>query len=332
VSRQQLTEWSKCGLVVAPFGDAQTLTHAMLPTPRVTKAGMSVLFASCDRELRGRVFSVDLPPSDSMKFIGDRPKLVFDLGSPGAFDADGVNPSQLVERDGFLFLYYIGWHRQSSDVPYTLFAGMAVSDDDGASFRRCSNDPILPPVQGEEYFRTAPYVYMAGGRWGMLYIGGGTFFNGPGGKRLPTYSLRQTYSDDGIVWDQPSRELLRPNTARGEIGFGRPVGWHDGSGWPELMLSIRTVQGYRLAGLSYGASAALRQRELLPTSKLGWDSEMVCFGAPCVAGESEFLFYNGNQFGRAGFGLASRPRVPGLRGNLEELLRNLDASDEPVTS
>ena len=38
-------------------------------------------------------------------------------------------------------------------------------------------------------------------------------------------------------------------------------------------------------------------------------TEMTCFGAPCVAGERELLFYNGNGFGRTGFGLAWRPRA-----------------------
>jgi hypothetical protein len=38
---------------------------------------------------------------------------------------------------------------------------------------------------------------------------------------------------------------------------------------------------------------------------------MVCFGAPCQVGAQELLFYNGNQFGRTGFGLASRPAREG---------------------
>jgi hypothetical protein len=34
---------------------------------------------------------------------------------------------------------------------------------------------------------------------------------------------------------------------------------------------------------------------------------MTCFGAPCRVGEVECLFYNGNQFGRSGVGVARRP-------------------------
>jgi hypothetical protein len=40
---------------------------------------------------------------------------------------------------------------------------------------------------------------------------------------------------------------------------------------------------------------------------LAWHSAMTCFGAPCRVGEVEYLFYNGNRFGRSGGGVACRP-------------------------
>ena len=33
---------------------------------------------------------------------------------------------------------------------------------------------------------------------------------------------------------------------------------------------------------------------------------MTCFGAPLTVDKRELLFYNGNQFGRTGFGIAWR--------------------------
>ena len=66
----------------------------------------------------------------------------------------------------------------------------------------------------------------------MLYIGGGTFFGGADGKRLPTYSLCRAASPDGIVWTSGGASLLDPDSAAGEIGFGRPVLWHEEGGGP----------------------------------------------------------------------------------------------------
>jgi hypothetical protein len=34
----------------------------------------------------------------------------------------------------------------------------------------------------------------------------------------------------------------------------------------------------------------------------GWDSEMVCYGSRLETGQGNFLLYNGNAYGKAGFG------------------------------
>jgi len=144
----------------------------------------------------------------------------------------------------------------------------------------------------------------------MLYIAGETFFDGASGKRLPLYSLYRTFSKDGIAW-QRGEELLAPDVAAGEIGFGRPRLWHDEDGEPSLILSVRREAGYTLTASTNPTwpRSGMRWREILPRSASGWDSDMVCFGAPCVVGPWEYLFYNGNQFGGTGFGLARRPSV-----------------------
>lgn len=314
--------WSKLGLVFAAPGTLLMRSHAMLPTPFVLPDRIRVLFASCDEDLRGRVFRVDLSRDDPRQIIELDPTPVLDLGVAGAFDADGVNPSQLVVRDGKLFLYYIGWQRVSPEIPYRLLAGLAVSDDFGVSFQRMSERPILPSIEGEELFRTAPYVFPRSGGWGMLYIGGGEFFDGAAGRRLPTYSLCYAASPDGVQWHgQAARPLLQPDRSRGEIGFGRPVVWHDAQG-PILMLSVRTETGYRLVTYD-GGFAPDRWAAVLEEKSEAWESAMTCFGAPCRVGEFEYLFYNGNQFGRSGFGVARRPARSGLHGAATDLIAAL---------
>jgi hypothetical protein len=36
----------------------------------------------------------------------------------------------------------------------------------------------------------------------------------------------------------------------------------------------------------------------------GWDAEMIAYGSVVQSGESTYLFYNGNERGRTGFGFA----------------------------
>ncbi len=301
--------WERRGLVFAAPGVGKLRSHAMLPTPLMMSDRIRVFFSACDDDLRGRIYRIDLDRDDPRRIICCDTMPVLDVGPLGSFDSDGVNPSQIVKRDGMLFLYYIGWQRISNAVPYTLFAGLAFSQDDGLNFRKLGSGQILHANTVERFFRTAPFVFQKPNGWGMIYIGGGEFFEGSDGKRLPSYSLCQARSADGITWnDQAFPTLLDPVRERGEIGFGRPVLWHE-DGQASLIISLRTESGYTIKQVTKDIDmrrSILRWTEPLPIPAEKWESAMTCFGAPCRSGNWEYLFYNGNQFGRSGFGVARR--------------------------
>ena len=303
--RKSYDHWERSGLAFAAPKTDLIQSHAMLPTPLVMDDRIRVIFAACDEALRARIFRVDLDPVDPLRVMSFEPTPVLDLGPQGYFDADGVNPCQIVERDGKLLLYYIGWRRLTATVPYTLFAGLAISSNGGTTFKKVDSGQILHPTATERFFRTAPFVYRKPDGWGMLYIGGGEFFDSELGKRLPTYHLCQAHSDDGYGWDEPSKPpLLSPIRDQGQIGFGRPVLWHDGD-QACLLISSRDERGYSLWTVreSEGSLSWIAPLEG-PVGE--WECEMTCFGAPCRAGDWEYLFYNGNRFGATGFGVARR--------------------------
>jgi hypothetical protein len=284
------------------------MSHAMLPTPLQVPNGIRVYFTACDSDLRGRIFYAELDDNFPFEVRHICIEPVLHLGEPGAFDADGVNPSHLVERDGKIYLYYIGWQRVSVEVPYKLLAGLAVSVDGGLNFDRVHDYPLLPSNDEEPYFRTAPFVWLEDGQWQMLYIGGGEFFDSPSGKRLPRYSLRHLVSDDGLHWPGRSRTLLEPDPSKGQIGFGRPVVLFGDE--KALMISVRTVDGYRLQHCPFRLASSVDSSKLsdvLPLTRQHWDAQMTCFGVRLELDEGQLLFYNGNRFGESGFGLAWHP-------------------------
>lgn len=297
--------WERLGLAFAAPQSGLLQSHAMLPTPLVLDDRIRVFFAGCDQDLRGRVFSVDLDPEDPTIVMSSVSGPVLDLGPPGSFDADGVNPCQILKRGETLLLYYVGWQRLTAEVPYTLFAGLAESTDNGATFQRVRDGQILHSTEDERLFRTAPFVFRDAGGWRMLYIGGGEFLDGASGKRLPTYHLCDQRSDDGYQWPgSANAPLLSPVRKNGQIGFGRPVLWNDGDR-PCLFISVRDENGYSLQCVRE-TDGQLSWTDPLFGTVGAWESETNCFGAPCRAGDWEFLFYNGNRFGATGFGVARR--------------------------
>ncbi len=278
----------------------------MLPTPHVMRDRVRVFYASCDDNLRGRIFLADFATQPPFRLIGRSDAPVLDVGAPGAFDCDGVNPSQIIATDEGLALLYIGWRRGPAEAPYTLFAGVAHSADGGRTFTR-QDEPLLPPRPGERLFRTAPFIDRTASGYRLLYIGGDSFVPGAGERAFPTYSLMQIKSDSLWDWSGPVQTLMVPHLAAGEVGFGRPVILRR-AGQVSLMISVRTREGYQLvetqAEIEPGVRPAMTPVALEPLDD--WERRMTCFGAVAQVGPYELLFYNGDGFGRTGMGLAWR--------------------------
>src|SRR5262249_37585750 len=154
---------------------------------------------------------------------------------------------------------------------------------------------------------TAAHVRIEDGVWKMWYIGGSDWIE-VGGKKVPSYTLRYLESPDGRSWGPAGRVCLN-FASNDEYGFGRPFGVRQ-DGPSRMWYSIRTIsKGYRLGyaespdGLSW---RRLDDRVGIDVSAHGWDSEMMCYSAIVSVHGQTYLFYNGNNFGQTGFGVAVR--------------------------
>jgi hypothetical protein len=298
--------WRPLGRIMEAFGGRFSQSHAMLPTPILLPDRLRVFFASCDADLRGRVFFADLERREPYRVLSLHTEPVFDLGPRGAFDCDGVNPTQVFRRGERLLMFYVGWQRDVDDAPYALISGLAESRDDGFSFTRL-RAPVLPPTAAERMFRTAAFARPEPGGWRLFYVAGSQFIPGPT-RPLPVYSLKETTSASFEHWPDEGRELLAPDVEGGELGYGRPVVWDEGEE-AVMLVSLRTRSGYELlrAPLEEVRRGRQPSEPVLTHPREAWESEMTCFGSPIRFEDRELLFYNGNQYGRSGFGLAWRP-------------------------
>jgi len=97
------------------------------------------------------------------------PAAVLVPGELGTFDDSGVTMSCVVAHAGRRYLYYTGWTRGVT-VPFYLFAGLAVSEDDGATYSRLSAAPLLDRSDVDPYLTASPFVLVDEGRWRMWYV------------------------------------------------------------------------------------------------------------------------------------------------------------------
>jgi hypothetical protein len=284
-------------------------THAQVPTALLCSDCVRVYYA--DRDTSGKSFTtyVDLDRRDLSKIIYLHKKPILPPGAPGTFDDDGMMPSFALRRDGVVYLYYSGWNRGLT-VPYRNSVGIAVSEDDGKTFRRLYEGPVLDRTPKEPYIAVTPTIIREGSLWRMWYISG-TKWVEVADRYEPVYVIKYASSHDGTDWDRPNLQCIpqghdfeafsHPTVLKHKdrylmwYCFRHSLDYRDGSG------SYRIGYAESPDGLTWRRMDQVNGLDVVPD---GWDSTMTCYPFVILVDGQIVMFYNGNGFGRTGFGYA----------------------------
>jgi predicted GH43/DUF377 family glycosyl hydrolase len=298
--------WKKLGLVYCADGERDwAQSHAYVPTSvMLSEDCIRVYVAFLDRAKVGRVGYVDLDARAPVRVLRVSNSPVLDVGEPGAFDDSGVTPISILHHQGKLYLYYMGW-QLGVKVRYFLFTGLAVSRDGGESLERYSRVPIVGRNDEEPFIRSAAHVHWENGTWKMWYVAGDRWIHAHG-KQVPKYNIRSLESNDGISWGKKGTVCV-DTAGEDEFGLGRPFVIKE-DGHYKMWYSIRTLsRGYRLgyAESRDGRNWLRKDGEVgIDVSESGWDSQMICFACLQKTKYGTYMFYNGNNYGESGFGVA----------------------------
>lgn len=299
-------KWSKRGLIFGPDGSRPWAHNSALqPTPLLRGDVIRVFVGFRDANGRSSVGYVDVAAADPSRVlkVSDRPVLA--PGAPTDFDGAGVVPCAIVEDAGTLRMYYAGYQPpRAPNERFRVFAGLAVSTDGGETFRRLVDEPVMQPGGDGPLFRVIHSIHRENGVWRVWYGAGKEFWQGRN-KLLPVYDIRYCESEDGVRF--PTDGEVAIPLGEGEHRVGRPYVVRAGSGYQMYFGGGREQTTYRLAYAesSDGRSWTRRDAALgLDVTPGAWDSEMMAYPAVVAVGSNTYLFYNGNQYGRAGFGYA----------------------------
>ncbi|WP_209599010.1 MULTISPECIES: hypothetical protein [unclassified Ruegeria] len=300
--------WNKRGIVWAPTKQLGGYTHGMGPSPfRIDEDTLRVFVTVLDSKGRGHIQYVDVLAEDPTRVVAQSDGPVLGPGIPGSFDDNGIMALSPVRAPcGRIFLYYAGFEI-CHHIRYRIMTGLAISEDNGKTFQRYSNTPILDRSDEELYFRGGPFVLLNDGKFRMWYVAGSRWID-VAGKQMPVYDLRYAESDDGMTW--PSRGYVSMAlTNVDEHGFGRPWVVKRGPDDYQLFYSIRrtSLGAYRLgyAESSDGLSWTRKDTEMgLDVTPGGFDGKAIMYSAVVEAQGRTWCFYNGDGFGAAGFAVA----------------------------
>jgi hypothetical protein len=310
-------KWNKKGLIFCAAGQYEWMrSHTQVPTPLLLDDRLRVFFAtrSADGISHASFVDLDLEEPSRVLYLHDQP--ILDLGEAGMFDEHGIIPSHVFRHEGQTVMFYVGWSRQET-VGYSNWTGMAVSDDNGTTFRKSFDGPVLDRTRFEPYSATGLVCLSDHQHWHGWYATG-TQWLLINGRYEHTYEIRYCRSDNLLDWTRPNEQILPtrlPNESNTRPTIVESQGrWH-------MWFCYRGTEDFRDGQDSYQIGYAwsdnlhswTREDDQAGISKSseGWDSTMIAYPYVIKVGERFLMFYCGNGFGRTGFGYAELEGQPG---------------------
>ncbi len=301
-------KWNKLGLVYAPEKNKPwNQLYAMMPTPIYLKDQdiIRVYFGSTDVERFGRSSFIDVDANNPARIVHKSAEYVLDIGKPGTFDDAGAIASSIIEVEKQQFLYYVGFQR-TQKVPYMLFSGLAIAEN-WVNFEKYSVAPIIDRSANNPYSNAAPFVlYDEAERKYKMWFWLGKEWVSINNKLYINAEIHYATSGNGKDWKLENKACIIPDPAT-EFSVGRPWVIKEKNKY-KMFYSVRYIDKlYRLAyAESENGMDWVRKDDKMgiDVSDKGWDSEMVCYPAVISVKNKTYLFYNGNNNGETGFGVA----------------------------
>lgn len=312
-------KWQKLGQIFefrqSPFKD-RFVSHAQSPQAVVFPEFVRVYFST--RFYDTPTTFVSVPQyvdytKDFKKIINFSTKDIIKQGNLACFDEHGIFPFSPTVVGDKIYAYTTGWTRRVSvDVDSAM--GLAISENNGESFHRLADGPVLSASLYEPFLVADGFVRKFNGMFYIFYIFGQRWSEkAPGHDCERVYKLAYATSDDGLNWTKANKCIITDVIDENECQ-ALPTVIKIGSRYHlyfcyRHMIGFRTEKGrgYRL-GYAYSDDLEAWTRDDkaggLDLSGAGWDSEMMCYPNIFEMEGQIYLLYNGNHFGRDGFGLA----------------------------
>jgi hypothetical protein len=312
--------WEKYGKIFDPndyYLPDNSREFAQSPQTLVFDNFIRIYFSTRAIESSGMFLSniayVDFS-KDLKKVIGVSNKTVIPLGELGTFDEHGIFPFSPFRDGDRILAYTCGWSRRVS-VAVETSIGIVFSYDNGNTFKRLGPGPILSSTINEPVLVGDGFVKKYDNKYFMWYIFGKTWIKATNSEPpARVYKIAYATSLDGINWDKlEAKQIVSDVIDENECQALPTVVEH--SGIYHMVFCFRHAsdfrtnpkRGYKL-GYAYSNDLKNWKRDdsilNFNLNNDGWDSEMMCYPHLFKVDDHIYLLYNGNNFGRYGFGAA----------------------------
>jgi hypothetical protein len=313
-----LFKWKKLGRVFNPTeikNESWMKEFAQAPSVLIFETIVRVYF-SCrplpdeNGQYVSRLAYVDLNRNNLFEIVNICKNPILKLGELGTFDEFGTYPASVIRSGDDIRVYYAGWTRCES-VPFNAAIGVAISYDNGETFTKLGNGPILSYTPDEPFVLGSPKIRKFNDLWYLWYAAGKKWIKN-NGKPEPVYKIRMASSKDGISWIKNGKDLIENKLEENECQASPDVFFFNGR--YHMFFSYRYNLGFKSKEKGYRIGYAFSDDLInwvrddakagIDVSDEGWDSETISYPHIFELDESIYMLYQGNEIGRFGFGLA----------------------------
>jgi len=299
--------WNKKGSIyLSPFDGSWRDNSALTPTAFLLNANIIRNYVSFrDTNGTGRIGYVDVDADDPSKVLKISDQPVLDVGLAGMFDDNGVILGDVIRVGEKVYMYYVGF-QLVKNVKFLAYSGLAISTDNGDTFIRYSHTPILDRSDEGLFIRAIHSVIFENKKFKIWYATGNGW-EGIDGVDFPQYDINYLESDDGIHFKGSGVKCISNDLKNFEYRIGRPrVYQRDGS--YIMNFTYGTLDGRYMAGQANSLDGIRWIRDDkglgIDLSNDGWDSTHLSYPSIIDAKGKTYMFYNGNNMGKDGFGFA----------------------------
>jgi hypothetical protein len=301
-------EFKRRGLIFRPNTKLDwQRSHAALPTAlKIGPSEYRIYFTSRDERNRTHVGFFHWNPESPENTYDHSAGPVLAPGRWGCFDDHGVQATSLNRLGDKVYMYYLGWNPSLTTPIFYTAIGLAISEDGGLNFEKHSEAPIMGRHDVDPWMVSGGTVMEFGPGFTMYYLSGISFEIEPVVRS--SYDVKMAYSEDGIHWDRKGEVAL--GLKEGESNISRMSILQGDEGLRSWFpVKRESEKGYRCGyATSVDGKNWTRQDQLagIAPSGEGWDSGAIDKMWVVEHEGTEFMFYNGNQFGLDGIGIAIR--------------------------
>ena len=300
--------WKKLGHIYCAEKNSDWLySLEMIPIAEQVQGDLyRIYFSSRDKLNRGHGAYLEVDMRNPTKVLRVSQDPILAPGSLGCFDDSGALPNSIVNHNGRKLLFYTGINLGVT-VPIRNSIGLAEWNHSKNCFERCFDGPVIDRTNLFPHFVATPEVHFENNifrAWFTSCVGWTIGLDGP----KHHYRLEYAESLDGVRWERNGTVAIDFKDEF-EYALGVPRVIKDGLTYKMWFCSRadNVSSSYRMRyatsddGIKWSRYDHLAGIEV---SQSGWDSEMVCYPFVFDHSGSQYMLYNGNGYGKTGFGIA----------------------------